>query len=122
MYVQIFSAVILNDDVILQSYRASLASLVAQLVKNSPAMWETGVRPAGWEDPLEEGMTAYSSIPAWRIPMTEEPGRLQSMVSQSDMTERLSTSQHIVLQMFTLCTYINIYKFAALQILSLIVI
>ena len=97
MYVQIFSAVILNDDVILLSYRASLASLVAQLVKNSPAMWETWVRPVGWEDPLEEGMTAYSSIPAWRIPMTEEPGRLQSMVSQSDMTERLSTSQHIVL-------------------------
>ena len=86
MYVQIFSAVILNDDVILLSYRASLASLVAQLVKNSPAMWETWVRPVGWEDPLEEGMTAYSSIPAWRIPMTEGLGACMlspSVVSNS---------------------------------------
>ena len=40
------------------------ASLVAQLVKNLPAMWETGVRSLGWEDPLEEGMATYSSIRA----------------------------------------------------------
>ena len=46
-----------------------LHSLVAQLVKNLPAMWETWVRSLGWEDPLKEGMTTHSGIPAWRIPM-----------------------------------------------------
>ena len=45
------------------------ASLVAQLVKNLPAMWETWVRSLGQEDPLEEGMATHSSILAWRIPM-----------------------------------------------------
>ena len=52
------------------------------MVKNLPAMWETRVRSLGWEDPLEEGMATHSSILAWRIPWTEEPGGLQSMVSQ----------------------------------------
>ena len=47
----------------------SWASLVAQMVKNLPAMWETWVRSLGWEDPLEEGMVTHSSILAWRIPM-----------------------------------------------------
>ena len=47
----------------------SWASLVAQIVKNSPAMWETWVQPLGWEDPLKEGMATHSSILAWRIPM-----------------------------------------------------
>ena len=56
----------------------SWASLVAQVVKNPPAMQEAWVQSLGWEDPLEEGMAAYSSILAWRIPQTEEPGRLQS--------------------------------------------
>ena len=55
------------------------ASLAAQLVKNPPAMQETLVRSLGWEDPLEEGMATHSSILAWRIPWTEEPGGLQSM-------------------------------------------
>ena len=45
------------------------ASLVAQMVKNLPAVWETWVRSLGWEDPLEEDMATYSSILAWRIPM-----------------------------------------------------
>ena len=45
------------------------ASLVAQMVKNLPAMWETWVRSLGWEDPLEEGMATHSSILAWRISM-----------------------------------------------------
>ena len=57
----------------------SWASLVAQLVKNLPAMWETWVRSLGWEDPLEKEMAIHSSILAWRIPWTEEPGGLQSM-------------------------------------------
>ena len=63
------------------------ASLVAQLVKNLPAMQETWVQFLGWEDPLEKEMATHSSILAWRIPWTEEPGSLQSMWSQeSDMT------------------------------------
>ena len=48
----------------------SWASLVAQLVKNSPAMWETWVRSLDWEDPLEKGKATHSSILAWRIPWT----------------------------------------------------
>ena len=51
-------------------------------VKNLLAMWETQVRSLGWEDLLEEEMTTHSSILAWRIPWTEEPGGLQSMGSQ----------------------------------------
>ena len=58
------------------------ASLVAQMVKILPAVWETRVPSLGWEDPLEEGMATHSSILAWRIPWTEEPGRLHSMGSQ----------------------------------------
>ena len=54
---------------------------MAQLVKNLPAMWETWVQSQGWED-LEKGMATHSSILAWRIPWTEEPGRLQSIGSQ----------------------------------------
>jgi len=50
-------------------YRCNWASLVAQTVKNQPAMKETWVQSLGWEDPLEEGMATHSSIPAWRIPM-----------------------------------------------------
>ena len=52
------------------------------MVKNLPAMWETGVRSLDWEDPLEKGMATHSGILAWRIPWTEEPGGLQSMGSQ----------------------------------------
>ena len=51
-------------------------SLVAQMVKNLPAMHETWVQSLGWEDPLEEGMATYSSIFVWRILWTEEPGGL----------------------------------------------
>ena len=61
----------------------SWASLVVQMVKNLPAVWETWVQSLGWEDPLEEGMAAHSSTLAWRIPRTEEPGGLQSMGSQT---------------------------------------
>ena len=52
------------------------ASLVAQLVKNLPAMQETWVQFLGWEDPLEKEMATHSTILAWRIPWTEEPGGL----------------------------------------------
>ena len=52
-------------------------SLVAQMVKNRPAMWEIWVRSLGQEDPLEKGMATYCRILAWRIPWTEERSRLQ---------------------------------------------
>ena len=52
------------------------------MVKNLPAMREIWVQPLGREDPLEEEMATHSSIPAWEIPWTEEPGGLQSMGSQ----------------------------------------
>ena len=57
-------------------------SLAAQVVKSLPAMQETWVGSLGQEDPLEKGMAAHSSILAWRIPWTEEPGGLQSVGSQ----------------------------------------
>ena len=53
--------------------------LEAQMVKNLPAMQETQVQSLDLEDPLEKGIATHSSILAWRIPWTEEPGRLQSM-------------------------------------------
>ena len=66
-------------------------SLVAQTVKNMPAMQETRVQSLGQEDPLEKGMATHSSILAWRIPWTREPGRLQSMeLQKSDTTEQLT--------------------------------
>ena len=55
---------------------------MAQMVKNPPAVQETWVQFLGWEDLLEEGMATHSSILAWRISWTEEPGGLQSMGSQ----------------------------------------
>ena len=55
---------------------------MAQTVKNTPAMQETKVLSLGHKDPLEKGMATCPSILAWRIPWTEEPGDLQSMVSQ----------------------------------------
>ena len=62
------------------------ASLVAQSVKSLPAVQETRVRFLGQEDPLEKKMATHSSIFAWRIPWTEEPGGLQSMGSQESDT------------------------------------
>ena len=56
-------------------------SLVAQTVKNPPAVQETQVRSLGWEDPLEKGMATHPSILTWTIPWTEESGRQQSMGS-----------------------------------------
>ena len=57
-------------------------SLVAQMVKCLSTMRETQVQSLGWEDPLEKEMAIHSSTIAWKIPWTEEPGRLQSMGSQ----------------------------------------
>ena len=58
------------------------ASLVAQMVKSLPAVWETQVRSLGQEDPQEKEMATHSSTLAWEIPWTEEPGGLQSIGSQ----------------------------------------
>ena len=58
------------------------ASLVAQRLKRLPPMWETRVRSLGWEDLLEKEMATHSSILAWKIPWTEEPGGLHSTRSQ----------------------------------------
>ena len=68
------------------------SSLVAQMVKNLPVMWRTRIQSLGREDPLEEGMATHSSILAWRIPWTEEPGGLQSMRSRRVRHDWLSSS------------------------------
>ena len=69
-----------TDDVTLI---AEKASMVAQMVKHLPTMWDTQVWFLGWEDPLEKKMAAHSSTLAWKIPWMEEHDRLQYMVSQS---------------------------------------
>ena len=75
------------------------ASLVAQMVKNLLAMWETQVPPLGLEDPLEKEMATHSSTLAWRISWTEEPGGLQSIGSQR-------VQHYWVTNTFTFSTYI----------------
>ena len=60
---------------------------------------ETWVRPLGWEDPLEKGKAVHSSTLAWRIPQTEEPGGLQSMGKESNMTEQMA---HVFLESYLL--------------------
>ena len=68
--------------------------MMAQMVKNLPAMQETRVGSLGWEDLLEKGMATHASMFAWRIPGTEEPGRLQSpgVAKSGDKTEQLTLS------------------------------
>ena len=69
--------------------------MLAQMVKNLPAMQENRIQSLGQEDPLEKGMATHSSILIWRIPWTQEPGRLQSMGhKEPDMTERISRTQN----------------------------
>ena len=80
------------------------ASPVAQMVKRLPAIWETQVWSLGWEDLLEKEIATHSSIPAWRIPGTEEPGRLQSMGSQR-VGHDWATSLH-----FTWCEELTHWK------------
>ena len=67
------------------------ASLVTQMVKTLPEMWETQVQSLDWKDTLEKEMVTHSSILGWRIPQTEEPGWLVHGVGkESDMTEQLT--------------------------------
>ena len=61
-------------------------SLIVQLEKNLPAMWEAWVRSLSWEDPLEKEMATHSSILAWKTPRTEEPDSIQTMGSQKSRT------------------------------------
>ena len=71
-----------NIRVVEPCVQGKWASLVAQSVKNLPAVQETQVQSLGWEDPLEKEMATHSGIPAWKILWIEEPGGLQSMGSQ----------------------------------------
>ena len=66
----------LSSRTIFDSLNSTSDTLVAKLVKNLPAMWETWVQSLGWEDPREEGMATHSSILAWRLPWTKKPGVL----------------------------------------------
>ena len=75
----------------------SWASLVTQTVMNRPAMQESWVQSLGQDDSLEEGMATHSSILAWRIPWTEEPGVLQFMSQRVDMTAQLTHTNENVL-------------------------
>ena len=80
---------------------------VAQIVKNLPAMRETGVQSLGQEDTLEKGMATHSSILAWRIPWTEKPG-LQSMGLQKSWTrlnDKTMTNMIPILPRFALVSY-----------------
>ena len=75
----VLGVAVADKDAVGSLWQASWASLVAQMVKNLPAVRENQVRSLGQEDPLEKGMAPHSSILAWRIPQTEEPGSLQFM-------------------------------------------
>ena len=97
-------------SVYLPIYSPLVRSRVAQRLKCLPAMWETWVQSLGWEDPLGKEMATHSSILAWRIPWTEDPGGLESHgwrslvgyrvrgCKESETTERLHfTSLHFIL-------------------------
>ena len=69
-------------------FRDLWASSVAQMRRNLRAMQESWIQPLGWEDPLEKGMATHSNVLVWRIPWTEEPGRLQFVgCKELDTTE-----------------------------------
>ena len=73
-----------------ETLEATRASLVAQLVKNLPAMWETHIGSLGWEDALEKGTATHFSILAWRIPWKEKPGGPQSVHEIAKIQTQLS--------------------------------
>ena len=93
--VELFSSLKLGLDNYDLNIFISYRSLVAQMVKNLPAMQETWARSLGWEDPLEKRMATHSSILAWTIPQTEEPGGLQSMGLQR-IRHDLEANTHII--------------------------
>ena len=91
---------------------------VAQMVKRLPAMWDTWVQSLNWEDPLEKETATHSSTLAWEVPWTEEPGRLQSVGSQSQTRLSNFTSLHfrLLLAMRAPC----ILEFFCLKLLHLL--
>ena len=93
-------------------YYTCWASLVAQVVKNLPTMWETWVQSLGWEDPLEKGRATHSSILAWRIPWTVYSWCRKEVV----MTEQLSLCVYII------HTYMHTHQMTALTTPSFILI
>ena len=95
MFMVTFSRIRKREPRVLNEPAGLGASLIAQSVKNLPAVLETWVQFLGREDPLEKEMATHSSVLAWKIPWTEEPGGLQSMGSQvSDMIEQLYHHHH----------------------------
>ena len=86
------------------------ASLVAQMVKNLPAMQETQVLSLGWEDPREKGLATYSGILVWRIPWAEAPSRLQSRGSQRVGQEWTSLTPVIVPRSIDCCSFVAGFK------------
>ena len=75
---------------------------MAQTIKNLPAMWKMWVRSLGQEDPLWKEMATHSSIPAWKIPWTGEPGWLEPMQSQTGL--RLTDIREVVSSVFAVCS------------------
>ena len=71
-----------------------MATLVAQMVKYLPAMWETQVRSLGWEDPMEKEMATHSSTLAWRIPWTEEPGTIYGVAKSQTRLSNFTFTLH----------------------------
>ena len=89
------------------------ASLVAQTVKNRPAVWETRAQSLGWEDPLGKGMATHTSILTWSIPM--EPGRLQSLGLhrvRHDWVTKHTLLYYIFVYIYICCVYIYIYIYS----------
>ena len=82
-------------------------SLVAQMVKNLPAIQEAQVQSLGWEDPLENGMAIHFSILVWRIPCTEEPGKLQS-VAKSQTRQQITLYRFLSCLLLYLCIKVGI--------------
>ena len=81
--------------------------MVAQMAKNLPTVWESQVQSLDWEDPLEKGMETHSSILAWKVPWTEEPGRLQSWGRKElDTTERLTLNTNFMVNTYPDLTHV----------------
>ena len=93
------------------------ASLVAQLVKNLPAMPETWFRSLTWKDTLEKGMTTHSSVLAWRIPWKEEPGKLQSLRLQR-LRHNWVTNTQTILHLQHVPTLLSSWKQIQLLVLK----
>ena len=86
----------------LELYVPQVHTLVVQMVKHLPTIWETWVQSLGQKDPLEKEIATHSSTLAWKIPWTEEPGRLQSMGSQRVRHDWATSLSHNLTSPFTL--------------------